>query len=296
MNNKMRAIMVALLPVLVTGVASAAPPSDAALRDATAAYLRGNYTAAARALEDSADPEARRTLAGLYVMLGRYREAEALYRSMPQEHGRLAAVLQLQGRHTEAEPMLRRSCDALQRKYGIDHAEVADCIARLGELAYLQGRLAEAERRYWQAYQVQVYLYGEYGSAVGRTLTGLGRVAAAGGDRERARGLYARALAIAERPARTNEWGRLDERDLRQLYAAEREHSAVRGQIVTRSRESEHPEFARHFDHLAELYAALGRRSDAESMLRRSIAIREKAFGPGHPEVAKSLSSLKQLY
>ena len=295
MKKKLCSIAIALLLPLV---AAAAPQSEAALREATAAYLRGQYANAVKILETVApqQPEARRTLAGLYVMVGRYREAEALYRQMPQESARLAAVLQLQGRFAEAEVLLDLACDALTRAHGVDHPEVADCISRLGELAFRQGRLGEAERLYWQAYQVQVYLYGEHGSAVGRTLTGLGRVATAQGNRERAQALYVRALAIAERPARTNEWGRLDERELRHLHAAEREHYAVRGQIVTRTRESEHPEFARHFDHLAELYAALGRRADAEAMLRRAIAIREKAFGPDHPEAAKSLGALRALY
>lgn len=293
MKKKCFTLAIALLLPLAAGAAS---QSDALLREATAEYLRGNYFAAVKALEANPQPETRRTLAGLYVMVGRYREAEALYRQMPNEPARLAAVLQLQGRHAEAETLLRRACDATLRAHGVDHAESADCIARLGELAYLQGRFTEAERRYWQAYQIQVYLYGEHGSAVGRTLAGLARTASAQGERGHARALYSRALAIAERPARTNEWGRLDERELRQLHAGEREHFAVRGQIQSRTRESEHPEFARHFDHLAELYAALGRRSDAEAMLRRSIALREKAFGPGHPEAEKSLSALKQLY
>jgi tetratricopeptide (TPR) repeat protein len=294
MNKMLGSVTFALLLPLA---AAGASQSEAVMREATAEYLRGNYAAAVAILETvAAQPDARRTLAGLYVMLGRYPEAEALYRQMPQERGRLAAVMQLQGRHAEAERLLRSACEALRRAHGVDHAEVADCIAGLGELAYLQGRLAEAERRYWQAYQIQLYLYGEHGSAVGRTLMGLGRVATAQGNHERAQPLYSRALGIAERPARVNGWGRLDERELRELHAAEREHYAVRGQIVTRTRESEHPEFARHFDHLAELYAALGRRGDAESMLRRSISIREKAFGAGHPELDKSLSALKTLY
>lgn len=269
---------------------------QAALQEAGAAYLRGNYATAARTLEPfAAQPEPGRLLAGLYVMLGRYAEAEALYRRIPGESSRLAAVLQLQGRHPEAEVLLDLACESLIRAHGVDHPEVADCLARLGELARLQGRVEEAERRFWRAYQIQVYLYGEHGSAVGRTLAGLGRVALDRGEKNVAHDRFRRALAIAERPARTNEWGRLDERELRQLHAAEREHYAVRGYIVTRTRDSEHPEFARHFDHLADLYAALGRPAEAEKMLRRSIAIRERAFGPGHPELQKNQDSLKKL-
>jgi len=292
-NRLLSMVGVALL--LAANVAAAGSPEQA-LQEANADYLRGNYGAAARALEPfTSDAEPRRMLAQLYVLLGRYADAEVLYRRLPEAPTRLAAVLQLQGRYAEADKLLRRACEARVRKVGVDDPEVADCFARMGELARLQGRLEEAERRLWQAYQIQTYLYGEDGSAVGRTLTALGRVAAARGETNRARDFFVRALAIAERPAR-RDWGRLDEQELLQLHAAEREHSAYRGYISTRTRESEHPDFARRFDHLAELYAALGRNDEAESMLKRSIAIREKAFGPDHPELEKSRSALKALY
>jgi tetratricopeptide (TPR) repeat protein len=282
------------LHLVVAGVFASG--AEQAMQEANAAYLRGNYGAAARILEPFASQtEPRRMLAQLYVVLGRYADAELLYRRIPEAPGGLAGVLQLQGRYAEADTLLRRACEARVRKVGIDDPDVADCFARMGELARLQGRLEEAERRLWQAYQIQTYLHGEHGSAVGRTLTGLGRVAAARGETNRARDLFRRALAIAERPAR-KDWGRLDERDLLALHAAEREHSATRGYISTRTRDSEHPEFARQFDHLAELYAALGRNAEAQAMLKRSIAIREKAFGPDHPEVASSRSALKALY
>lgn len=295
MNKKKIASWLAGLVLALAAPGVFAAGTEQAMQEANAAYLRGNYAAAARILEPFASQaEPRRMLAQLYVVLGRYADAEVLYRRIPEAPSGLAGVLQLQGRYAEADKLLRRTCEARVRKVGIDDPEVAECFARMGELARLQGRLEEAERRFWQAYQIQTYLYGEHGSAVGRTLTGLGRVAVARGETNRARDLFRRALAIAERPAR-KDWGRLDERDLLALHAAEREHSASRGQISTRTRDSDHPEFARHFDHLAELYAALGRSADAQAMLKRSIAIREKAFGPDHPQVASSRNAMKSL-
>jgi tetratricopeptide (TPR) repeat protein len=300
------ALGAALHLVVARGAIAVGP--EAALREAWAAYLRGSYVEAARALEGAnGHPPAQRALGEIYAMLGRYVEAETVLRETlaaaerargrddPEaaaDASRLGAVVQSQGRYAEAETLIGRACGALAVAHGVDHPDVADCLSRLAELAQLQGRNDEAERRYWQAYQVQVYLYGEHGSAVGRTLAGLGRVALAEGRRDDARRLFRRSLAVAERPARTNEWGRLDERDLRALHALEREQYAVRGQFRTRARESEHPDFARHFDHLAELHLALDRPAEAEAMLKRSIAIRERAFGAEHPELAYSLSRL----
>src|SRR4051794_19349858 len=42
--------------------------------------------------------------------------------------------------------------------------------------------------------------------------------------------------------------------------------------------------------------AGQGRYADAEPLYKRSLAIREKALGPDHPDVANSLNSLAALY
>ena len=44
------------------------------------------------------------------------------------------------------------------------------------------------------------------------------------------------------------------------------------------------------------LYEAQGRYADAEPLYKRSLAIREKALGPDHPDVATSLNNLAELY
>ena len=49
-------------------------------------------------------------------------------------------------------------------------------------------------------------------------------------------------------------------------------------------------------NNLAELYRAQGRHEDVEPLHKRSLAIREKALGPEHPDVASSLNNLALLY
>jgi tetratricopeptide (TPR) repeat protein len=47
---------------------------------------------------------------------------------------------------------------------------------------------------------------------------------------------------------------------------------------------------------LGMLYHIQGRYAEAEPFYKRALAIREKAFGPDHPNVAESLSLLAELY
>jgi CHAT domain-containing protein/tetratricopeptide (TPR) repeat protein len=47
---------------------------------------------------------------------------------------------------------------------------------------------------------------------------------------------------------------------------------------------------------LGQLYEQLGRFGDAETLYRRALAMREKAHGPVHPNVAKALDKLSMLY
>ena len=47
---------------------------------------------------------------------------------------------------------------------------------------------------------------------------------------------------------------------------------------------------------LGELYLHQRRYAEAESLLKRGLAIREKALGPEHPDVAGSLNNLAALY
>ncbi len=49
-------------------------------------------------------------------------------------------------------------------------------------------------------------------------------------------------------------------------------------------------------NNLADLYQKQGRYADAEPLYKRALAIREKALGPNHPDVASSLNNLAELY
>ena len=44
------------------------------------------------------------------------------------------------------------------------------------------------------------------------------------------------------------------------------------------------------------MYASQRKYAEAEPLFKRSLAIREKALGPEHPDVARSLNYLAKLY
>ncbi|NOU35329.1 MAG: tetratricopeptide repeat protein [Kiritimatiellaceae bacterium] len=50
------------------------------------------------------------------------------------------------------------------------------------------------------------------------------------------------------------------------------------------------------FSNLALLYTTQNRYAKAEPLYRRSLAIREKAFGLNHPNVAQTLENMAVLY
>jgi tetratricopeptide (TPR) repeat protein len=53
---------------------------------------------------------------------------------------------------------------------------------------------------------------------------------------------------------------------------------------------------ATSLNNLASLLQDLGKYEEAEPLYRRALVIREKSFGPDHPEVRASLNNLASLY
>ena len=53
---------------------------------------------------------------------------------------------------------------------------------------------------------------------------------------------------------------------------------------------------ARGLSNLGGLYYAQGLYVQAEPLLKRSLAIKERALGPNHPDVAASLENMATLY
>jgi tetratricopeptide (TPR) repeat protein len=58
----------------------------------------------------------------------------------------------------------------------------------------------------------------------------------------------------------------------------------------------DHPDVGTDLNNLAVLYRVQGRYPDAEPLMKRALAIDEKALGPDHPDVGTDLNNLALLY
>jgi len=121
-------------------------------------------------------------------------------------------------------------------------------------------------------------------------------------------------VGIAMAPAGAQRTDEL-EKKVTELSSAGRYSDAIPiAQQILRIREMafgpDHPRIATSLDNLAslyrsqgELYRSQGRNSDADllywkssAMYARSLAIKEKVLGPDHPDVAKLLNNLAEMY
>jgi tetratricopeptide (TPR) repeat protein len=198
----------------------------------------------------------------------------------------------------------RRTLEIQERTYGADSVQVADALHNLAEVLKAQGDYAEAERLYWRSVMIRSYLMGAAHAALWPTLKRLAEINQALGRPGEAEKLYSRASAIAEKTLPAFSRARLYEFSVGDSEAA----ATARGSSVSlmlmpgttlSEREvlqaTERPEIAVQLEGLAEIYRAQGRLIDAIDVMRRVLSIRERAFGPSHPEVARSYGVISSL-
>jgi len=111
--------------------------------------------------------------------------------------------------------------------------------------------------------------------------------------------LFVAGLAISQ----GIEWETLTQ-EVMDLHRAERYDRAVvvakrALEVAERSVGPDHPDYvdvAMSLNNLAFLYFNQGQHAQAEPLLKRALAIYEKALGPDHPDVAMSLENIAHLY
>src|SRR5262245_66241105 len=59
---------------------------------------------------------------------------------------------------------------------------------------------------------------------------------------------------------------------------------------------ADHPYYAVALNKLGIVVQAQGKYTEAEGLFKRALAIREKALGPNHPDVAQTLNNLALVY
>lgn len=216
----------------------------------------------------------------------------------------LARAYASQGRHGAAEAHFRRVLAIRERSQGLENLQVAEALHELAEARRAQGDYAEAERLYWRSVMIRSYLKGASSAGLWPTYKGLAEINQALGRPGEAEKLYSRASAIAEKSLPAYTRARLYD-----FAVGDSETAAVaRGSSVSlmlmpgatlSEREmlqaSERPEMARQLEGLADIYRAQGRILDAIDLMRRVLAIRERAFGTHHPEVGRTYGVISAL-
>ena len=227
--------------------------------------------------EDRCQSCAFNDLAMLYYYMGRYAEAESLFKDdlvikeqgLGKDHynvatalNNLALLYDTQGRYEEAEPLYKRSLEIRENKLGKEHPEVATTLNNLAGLYESQGQYEEAEPLYKRSLEIKEEKLGKDHPSVATTLNNLAGLYEAQGRYEEAEPLYLRVQEI-------------DKKNLGK----------------------DHPSVATTLNNLAGLYKSQGRYEEAEPLYQRAITIMQEKFPNGHPNldtIQANYDTLKQ--
>ncbi len=189
--------------------------------------------------------------------------AQELGEDNPQRAGvlnRLGVLRKRQGRHSEAERLLKRAAGILERAVPQPRAELSTVLSNLGAVYRSMGQAQHARASFERALKMA-----EDGVAPGMTvawtLDQIGDLEISEDNPTAAVFALRRALAIKEQALRPDDW-----------------------------------DMAVTLDRLADGYLKQGRFNEAEAFLLRVMKIREQVLGWDDPGMAKPLTRLARLY
>jgi CHAT domain-containing protein len=169
----------------------------------------------------------------------------------------LARLYTSQGRITEAEPLITRALQIVEKTSA--NYTIARVLDDLSEVYEMQGRMAAAEPLRKRTLELDERT--QHWPNISGSLNNLAALYRAQGRLQEAELLYKRAVEIDEK------WLPTD-----------------------------HPNAATALNNLAGLYRAQGRLQEAEVLYKRALEMREKLLPAIHPDIAHSLLSLATFY
>jgi len=190
---------------------------------------------------------------------------------------------ELKRREQEIRHELAQASAADKEKIALLEKQLADTQAKLENP---QAALEDYKNKLAQARQALDDLQGEFSAEqLEQARQGLTK-----GDVSKAEMLFRQVLLVSESKEKTAEsayqlgqlaTGRIDYRSAYQYHKQAAELQ---------------PDNPLYLNAAGEIAYTVGRYSEAEPLLQRALAIREKALGPEHPDVAASLNNLAALY
>jgi tetratricopeptide (TPR) repeat protein len=173
----------------------------------------------------------------------------------------LGRIYRVQGRYTQAEPIMRRALNFAERVFGAESLEVSGALNNLGMFGKFAGRFDEASDCYRRALAILEKHYGEDCPEAASIYHNLGGL-------EHARGRYAEGTPYA------------------------RKSVALRRRIHG----DNHPDVAADTAALAALLDGQGKYAEAALLYQRALAVFEQVYSPEHYEIAAVLNNLAMIY
>ncbi len=289
---------------------------------------RGHYNEARKLIETSLDlrrrlyPRAHERLArGINVLavvldeLGEFERAEALFREalamrlkltgeQDEEYlytlNNLASLLAARGDLSEAAALYRRNLELRAELYGADSPEAATALNSFGAFLFQSGEPADAESYLRQALEIRQPLYGSENLAVATSLNNLARVLQALDRPQESESLYREALTLQEKlrgaghPHVAAVLRNLATLRLQRGDAAECEILIDRTREVFRATlPAGHWRIADADSVAGGCLAAQGRLTEAEPLLRESLAILQREKGDQAMVTREALARLR---
>ncbi len=215
----------------------------------------------------------------------------------------LAELYKLQGRYKEAEPLCNNSLKFLKNKLGEEHSDVASSLRSLSGLYRLQGRYEDAEPHLKEALRICIKIFGEEHTDVATSLNDLALLYYFTGRYEEAEPLYLKALEIDKKLYGSIHFNLAALfHNLALLYKSQKRYEEAEPlykesiKIKQVYQGEKHPDIAQSFNNLGALYLDVGRYKEAESIFLKVLRIRKEVLGKEHPDVATSINNLAVLY
>ncbi|KAI1382616.1 uncharacterized protein F4822DRAFT_100890 [Hypoxylon trugodes] len=253
-------------------------------------------------------------IAGSYSMLGKYNEAEQMYRQtlelrermLGREHpstlasmNNLALVLDSQGKYKEAEQMHRQTLELRERILGREHPDTLGSMNNLAGVLRNQGKYEETKQIHRQTLELTERILGREHPDTLDSMNNLALVLDSQGKYEEAEQIHRQTLELRERMLGREHPDTLDSmnnlalvldsqgkyEETKQIH---RQTLELREQILGR----EHPDTLVSMNNLALVLNSQGKYKEAEQMHRQTLELMERVLGKEHPSTLGSMNNL----
>lgn len=248
-------------------------------------------------------------------LLGRYKDAEQVYRQMVdlsttalgvEHHNTLACsnglanALSSQGRYKEAKQIFQQSLELRIKMLGTEHPATLLTRMNLANTLYSQDQFKEAEKIYLQTFELQVKVLGAEHPNTLFSMYNLANVSHRRGRYKEAEKLFQKTLELRIKILGPEHHSTLFTMNGLALVLNRRGRYKEAGQIMKRAVELqtkvlgiEHPNTIYSIYNLARSFYGQGRYKEAEQLFQQALELQVKVLGPEHPDTVSCSEELE---